>query len=368
MTLLRRTFAPLDARIAGVVLLLVLAAAVLGGTLAPDDPLAQNREIFLHAGAPGHPLGTDYVGRDVLSRLLAGAGPSVLSALAMVAVGLVLGALPGVLSAFAGRPAELGLLRFTDALMTLPPIVFAIAIAGLFTNGQVGAIVAVGVLLAPRFFRVARAETLGFAHAQYVEAATLMGASSGWIVRRHVLRKVVPTIAVTTATSAGYAVLAAASLGFLGLGVQAPDPTWGGMLADDVDHLAEDAWAPLWPGLAIGLTAWALNALADGLREGLAVDSHAAPAGPVAVPDADADADADGAAAALPGAMPGAAGIGAVAPDAGVVSSRSDVPPRDVGVAPPVGAPHAAPVPVLVGTDPGAHRPRREPVEAHDAV
>ncbi|MEV4421965.1 ABC transporter permease [Patulibacter sp. NPDC049589] len=273
MDTFRRTFATTYVRVAGVVLLLVLIVAVFGGALAPDDPLGQGDAIFAHAGTSGHLLGTDYVGRDVLSRLLSGAGASVLSAAAMVGVGLLLGAIPGVLSAFAGRWAEFGLLRFTDAMMALPPIVFAIAIAGLFTNGQVGAIIAIGVLLAPRFFRIARAETLGFAHQQYVEAATLLGASRTWIVRRHIWRKVLPTIAVTTATSAGYAVLAAASLGFLGLGVQAPDPTWGGMLAANVEHLAEDSWAPIWPGLFIALTAWSLNALADGLRDGLAAES-----------------------------------------------------------------------------------------------
>jgi ABC-type dipeptide/oligopeptide/nickel transport system permease subunit len=249
------------------VLAAVAAVALFGGALAPHDPLAQDvSHTFAPAGTAGHVLGTDYLGRDVLSRLLAGAAPSVLSALAMVAVGLLLGALPGVLSAFSGRGTEAVLTRFTDALMSLPPIVFAIAVAGLFVNGLVAAIVAIGVLLAPRFFRIARAEALGYARLQYVEAATLLGASRWWIVRRHVARKVLPTIAVTTATSAGYAVLAAASLGFLGLGVQAPNPTWGGMLASDVEYLADDRLAPVWPGLAIALTVWALNALADALR------------------------------------------------------------------------------------------------------
>jgi peptide/nickel transport system permease protein len=262
------------ARAALVVLGLVLVVAVLGPALAPEDPLGQDADAtFARAGTAGHLLGTDYNGRDVLSRLLAGAGPSVLSALAMVAVGLALGAVPGVLSAFSGRGAEFALQRFTDSLMSLPPIVFAIAVAGLFTDGLTAAIIAIGVLLAPRFFRVARAETLGFAQTQYVEAARLFGASRWWIVRRHIWRKVLPTIAVTIATSAGFAVLAAASLGFLGLGVQAPDPTWGGMLASNVEYLADDTLAPLWPGLFIGLTVWSLNALADGLRDRLRVRS-----------------------------------------------------------------------------------------------
>ncbi|MDO9354472.1 MAG: ABC transporter permease [Solirubrobacteraceae bacterium] len=275
MTTLHRTFSTWTARIAGTVLVTILLLAVFGGAIAPDDPLGQNpNDTFVHAGNAAHLLGTDYVGRDVLSRILAGAGASVLLALAMVGVGLMLGALPGVLSVFAGRATEFALQRFTDALMTLPPIVFAIAVAGLFANGQLGAIVAIGVLLAPLFFRVARAETLGYAHTQYVEAAQLLGASRWWIVRRHIARKVVPTIAVTTATATGYAVLAAASLGFLGLGVQAPNPTWGGMLAANVQHLADDAWAPIWPGLFIALTAWSLNALADALRDGLSVGSQ----------------------------------------------------------------------------------------------
>jgi peptide/nickel transport system permease protein len=262
------------ARCAGLLLLAVAGIALLGGALAPQDPLAQDTDItFAAAGTAGHPLGADYLGRDVLSRLLAGAGPSVLGALAMVGVGLTLGAVPGVLSAFSGRVPELLAQRFTDSLMSLPPIVFAIAVAGLFTNGVLAAIVAIGVLLAPRFFRIARAEALGFAQTQYVEAATLLGASRPWIIRRHVWRKVLPTIAVTTATSTGYAVLASASLGFLGLGVQAPDPTWGGMLAADVEYLSEDALAPVWPGLAIALTVWSLNALADALRDGLEVRS-----------------------------------------------------------------------------------------------
>jgi peptide/nickel transport system permease protein len=261
-------------RAALLVLTLVGVAAVFGGALAPHDPLAQDTDkLFAPAFTAGHPLGTDYLGRDVLSRLLAAAAPSVLSALAMVTVGLLLGALPGVLSAFAGRGTEAVLTRFTDSLMSLPPIVFAIAVAGLFANGLFAAIIAVGVLLAPRFFRIARAEALGYARLQYVEAATLLGASRWWIVRRHVARKVLPTVAVTTATSAGYAVLAAASLGFLGLGVPAPNPTWGGMLASDVSYLAEDRLAPIWPGIAIALTVWALNALADALRDGIAVRS-----------------------------------------------------------------------------------------------
>ena len=124
-------------------------------------------------------------------------------------------------------------------------------------------------VLGPRFFRIARAETLGFASEQYVEAAELFGASRLWVIRRHVWSKVLPTLAVTSATSLGYAVLALSSLDFLGIGVKAPAPSWGGMLASDVQYLYQDWSAAIWPGLAIAITVWACNAVADGLRDGL---------------------------------------------------------------------------------------------------
>jgi peptide/nickel transport system permease protein len=113
----------------------------------------------------------------------------------------------------------------------------------------------------------------------------LLGGSRWWVIRRHVWRKVLPAIAVVTATSAGYAVLAAASLGFLGLGVQAPNPTWGGMLAANVEYLSEDSLAPIWPGLVIALTVWSLNVLADSLRDGLRVESGAVAPEAAAVED-----------------------------------------------------------------------------------
>jgi peptide/nickel transport system permease protein len=269
MTTARRVFAAPSTKIAGVVLLIVLLLTVTGGLLAPDDPLGQEvQNQFQHPSA-SHLLGTDYLGRDTLSRLIAGARISILGAFATVALGFLLGVLPGIVSAFLGRTSEFFVMRTVDALLTLPIIVLAVAATGLFSNGTGAVIIAVGVLLAPRFFRIARAETLGFASEQYVEAAELFGASRLWIIRRHIWTKVLPTLAVTSATSLGYAVLALSSLDFLGIGVKAPAPSWGGMLSTDVQYLYQDWLAPLWPGLAIAITVWACNAVADGLRDGL---------------------------------------------------------------------------------------------------
>jgi len=269
MTAARRIFAAPSTRVAGFVLLVVLLLTITGSLLAPNDPLVQDvPNQFGHPSA-SHLLGTDYLGRDTLSRLIAGTRVTVLASFATVALGFLLGALAGIVSAFLGRTSEFFVMRFVDSLLTLPIIVLAVAATGLFSNGTGAVIIAVGVLLAPRFFRIARAETLGFASEQYVEAAQLFGASRFWVIRRHIWSKVLPTLAVTAATSLGYAVLAISSLDFLGIGVKAPAPSWGGMLASDVQYLYQDWSAAIWPGLAIAITVWACNAVADGLRDGL---------------------------------------------------------------------------------------------------
>ena len=171
MTIARRVFAAPSTKIAGVVLLLVLLLTITGGLLAPNDPLAQDVPNQFEHPSAGHLLGTDYLGRDTLSRLIAGTRVTILGAFATVALGFLLGVLPGIVSAFLGRTSEFFVMRTVDALLTLPIIVLAVAATGLFSNGTGAVIIAVGVLLAPRFFRIARAETLGFASEQYVEAA-----------------------------------------------------------------------------------------------------------------------------------------------------------------------------------------------------
>ncbi|MFT4229078.1 MAG: ABC transporter permease [Microbacterium sp.] len=260
-------------RVALAVLAAVAIAAAFGALLAPYDPLAQDTANALQGPTLAHWLGTDYLGRDVLSRLLAGAPVSVLGALLAMAIGLVLGALPGVLSVFVARPVEWVSLRFVDALIALPFILFAIAFAGLLGNGLWQAMVAIGILLAPGFFRVCRAAALSVTSAHYVEAATLLGASPAWLVRRHVWRSVAPSAAVAAVSALGAALLVVSSLTFLGIGVQPPAPTWGGMLSSDLEYLSQRPLGPLAPALAIILTVGALNLLADAARDALGVDA-----------------------------------------------------------------------------------------------
>ncbi|QIQ01053.1 ABC transporter permease [Streptomyces liangshanensis] len=267
MRTLRRTWQLRSARLALAVLAVVALLAVAGGAVAPHDPLAQSPADMLHGPSAGHLLGTDYLGRDVLSRLLAGTGRSVVGALEAVGAAMLLGIVPGIASVWLGRTVEWTAQRAADTLMIMPFTVFAIAVVGALGNGMHQAMLALGVLFAPLYFRVTRAAALGLKQAQYVEAAELMGASRWWILRVHVWGKILPTVAVTTAQAVGQALLVVASLTFLGLGVQPPAPTWGGMLASDLAYLSQQPWAPLIPGAAIMLTVGALNILADAVRD-----------------------------------------------------------------------------------------------------
>jgi peptide/nickel transport system permease protein len=198
---------------------------------------------------------------------MAGTRLSVLTALEAVGIGLVLGAAPGIATVFLGRWFDFAANRVADALMTLPSIFFVVAVTAALGNGLVQAMVPVGVLLAPAFFRVTRAATLEHARAQYVEAAELLGASKLHVIRVHVLRKVLPNIAVTTAMMTAAALLTVSFLTFLGIGVQPPAPTWGGILSSDLDYLNQAPWAALIPGALIAITVGALNALADAFRD-----------------------------------------------------------------------------------------------------
>jgi peptide/nickel transport system permease protein len=256
-----------SAKIAVVILAVVILLSVFGATLAPQDPLAINANALFQGPSLHHLLGTDYLGRDVLSRLMAGARLSVLTAFEAVAIGLVIGAPLGVATVFLGRWFDFAANRVADALMTLPYIFFVVAVTAALGNGLVQAMFAVGFLLWPGFFRITRAATLEFARAQYVEAAELLGATKLHVIRVHVVRKVLPTLAVTTASATAGALLAVSFLTFLGIGVVAPAPTWGGVLSSDLDYLSQAPWAPFIPGALIAITVGALNALADAFRD-----------------------------------------------------------------------------------------------------
>ncbi|MFD0311732.1 ABC transporter permease [Streptomyces sp. NPDC127119] len=264
--MVRRVLSLTSGRIAVVVLTLIALLAVLGPLLAPQNPLATS-DNTLAAASGSHWLGTDYLGRDTFSRLLDGSRVSVLGSLEVAVMALVVGAIPGILSVYLGRTFEWLTLRLADTLVALPFLLFAVAVIALLGNGITQAMLVTGALVSPLFYRVARAATLAVARSPYVEAALVAGASTGWIVRRHVWVKVLPPIAVALAQTIGVGFIIVSSLTFLGIGVQPPAPTWGGLLASDLGYLSYQPWAPLAPAVLIMITVWASNLLADAIRD-----------------------------------------------------------------------------------------------------
>ncbi|MFF3213035.1 ABC transporter permease [Streptomyces sp. NPDC002886] len=264
--MVRRVLALPSGRISVAVLALIGLLALLGPLIAPQDPLATSEQL-LGAASGDHWLGTDYLGRDVLSRLLDGSRVSVLGSLEVALTALAVGTVPGILSVHLGRGFEWITLRLTDTLVALPFLLFAVAVIALLGNGLTQAMLVTGTLVSPLFYRVARAATLAVARSPYVEAAIVSGASTGWVVRRHVWAKVLPPVAVALAQTIGVGFIIVSSLTFLGIGIQPPAPTWGGLLASDLSYLGQRPWAPLAPALLIMVTVWASNLLADAIRD-----------------------------------------------------------------------------------------------------
>ncbi|MFD9004565.1 ABC transporter permease [Streptomyces sp. NPDC059582] len=264
--MVRRVLTLVSGRVAVTVLAVIAVLALFGPLLAPHNPLATS-DNTLAAASSAHWLGTDYLGRDVLSRLLDGSRVSVLGSLEVALTALVVGAIPGILSVYLGRTFEWVTLRLADTLVALPFLLFAVAVIALLGNGITQAMLVTGALVSPLFYRVARAATLAVARSPYVEAALISGASVGRVVRRHVWVKVLPPIAVALAQTIGTGFIIVSSLTFLGIGVQPPAPTWGGLLASDLGYLGYQPWAPLAPALLIMITVWAANLLADAIRD-----------------------------------------------------------------------------------------------------
>jgi peptide/nickel transport system permease protein len=264
--MIRRVLAQSTGRLAVGILSVIVFLAIFGSVIAPYSPLTNSATQLAHISG-SHWLGTDYLGRDTLSRILAGSRASVIGAIEVAVIALFVGAIPGVLSVYLGRVFEWVTLRLVDTLISLPFLLVAVAVTALLGNGITQALLVVGVLLAPSFYRVSRAAALSVAHSQYVEAAQISGASTAWIVRRHVWSKVLPPISISMAYTVGAGFVVVSSLSFLGIGVQPPAPTWGGMLSSDLNYLSYQPWAPVAPALLIIATVWACNLLADAIRD-----------------------------------------------------------------------------------------------------
>jgi peptide/nickel transport system permease protein len=250
-------------------LALLVIVSLLAPVIAPYSPVEQDVSSLLLPPDWSHWLGTDDLGRDVLSRLIWGAPNSLYASLLAVSVAIVLGVPIGLLIGFVGGWLDDAVSRFVDALLSFPPIVLAIAVTGALGIGLTNAMLSVGIVFAPVLARLVRAQTLVVKNALYVDASRGFGASTFYIIRRHIVPNAIQPVIVQITLMLAIALLAEASLSFLALGVQPPAASWGGMLARAYNYI-EIAPAQMYaPGLAILLTALAFNALGESMRVAL---------------------------------------------------------------------------------------------------
>jgi peptide/nickel transport system permease protein len=252
--------------IGGALILVVVLLALGAQIIAPHSPVAQIAQPLL---PPGHDYlaGTDELGRDEFSRVIFGARVSLYVGILAVSIALALGATSGIVAGFYGGWADNVLMRAMDILFSLPAIVLAIAITSILKPSLTNAMIAIGIVYAPTFARIARGPTLAVVNLSYIEAARAVGIPNRKIMLRHVLPNVSAPLVVQTTVSLSTAILTEAALSFLGLGTQPPTASWGLMLSTARQYMLIDPWIAILPGAAIALTVLGFNLLGDGLRD-----------------------------------------------------------------------------------------------------
>jgi peptide/nickel transport system permease protein len=256
---------PLGA-IGAVVILLLIATAIFAPQLAPHGAKDAAFAPYLPPSAE-FPMGTDHLGRDMLSRVIWGARLSLYVGLLSVGLGITLGGLWGVIAGYFGGLADSLSQRIVDSVMALPPIILALSLMAALGQSVDNVIVALTVLLGPTAARTLRSVTLGLKETPFVEAARAAGGSQWRVIFRHVLPNTFATYIVLATVNIAYAIVVEASLSFLGLGAPPDEPSWGGMLTAGVQALETAPWMIFFPGVAISLTVFGLNLLGDAIRD-----------------------------------------------------------------------------------------------------
>lgn len=255
-----------------VALVLIAAGADL---LAPYSPYATNQAAFLKppiwqaGGLAAHPLGTDAIGRDMLSRLIYGARLSLLIGVAVVTLSVLVGTVLGLAAGYFRGALEIAIMRLMDIVLTLPSLLLAIVIVAILGPGVMNALLAVAIVLLPHYVRIARAAVITEVSKDYVTAARLMGAGDIRLMVKEVLPNCMAPLIVQATLGISTAILDAAALGFLGLGAQPPAAEWGTMLADAREFVLRAWWVVTFPGLMILIAVLAFNLFGDGLRDAL---------------------------------------------------------------------------------------------------
>ncbi|HJU24491.1 MAG TPA: ABC transporter permease [Casimicrobiaceae bacterium] len=266
---LRRLLRRPSAAVALVAIVAFVTIAVFAPWLAPYDPIATNFAAVRKAPSAAHWFGTDEIGRDVLSRVIFGARASLEAGVLSVLISVAIGVPIGLLAGYAGGKVDMLISRVTDALLACPFLILAIALAAFLGPSLMNAMIAIGISATPVFIRLTRGTTLAVKAEDYVLAARAIGNSPLRIAVRHVLPNIVPPLLVQATLAIAAAVIAEASLSFLGLGQQPPQPSWGSMLNTAKNYIDNAAWMAIWPGLSIFLLVLSFNLVGDGLRDAL---------------------------------------------------------------------------------------------------
>jgi len=252
-----------------IVVVLMALLAIFAPWIAPFDPLATSFAMVRRAPSAAHWFGTDEVGRDLLARVIYGGRASLAAGVIAVSIAVGCGVPLGMVAGYAGGLIDAIISRITDAMLAVPFLILAIALAAFLGPSLGNAMIAIGITATPIFVRLARGQVLAVRAEDFVEAARAVGNPPLRILLRHILPNILPPVIVQATLAIAAAIIAEASLSFLGLGQQPPAPSWGSMLNTAQRFLTQAPWMAIFPGLAIFLTVLAFNLLGDGLRDAL---------------------------------------------------------------------------------------------------
>jgi peptide/nickel transport system permease protein len=255
------------ARLGAVIVLVFVVLAVFAPWIAPYDPIETSWSAIRKGPSAEHWFGTDDIGRDVLARVVWGTRASLLAGVVSVSISMLLGVPIGLAAGFLGGLVDSLISRITDAFLACPFLILAIALAAFLGPSLTNAMIAIGVSATPIFVRLTRAQVLNVKVEDYIEAARAVGNPPLRIAWRHVLPNILPPLIVQATLAIAAAIIAEASLSFLGLGQQPPAPSWGSMLNTAKNYVDNAPWMAIWPGLSIFLLVLSFNLLGDGLRD-----------------------------------------------------------------------------------------------------
>ncbi len=252
----------------GIVLTAILVAvAILAPYIMPYDPTKMEISQKFIKPCAEHILGTDHLGRDILSRIILGSRISLMTSVTAIFISAFIGTMLGIISGYLGGAVDTIIMRIVDVMLAFPAIVFALALSTFLGKGQTNLLIAICCVQWTRYARVARGETIMFRDSEYIQAARAIGNSKTQIIKNYVFPAVISKIVILISLDIGTIILYCASLSFLGLGAQPPSPDWGVMISEGKEYMQYAPWVAIAPGIAIAFSALAFNMLGDGLRD-----------------------------------------------------------------------------------------------------